>query len=129
MPEYKKAEVKKARGMWPLYGLLMAIAAGGIAYVLAPRVLEYIYSRSANFGIGSLTTNQVELFIGAIIFFILVSLGGLIVAIFMPKRKEDSVQDAFLKKQKDQMVKDEKARRVRKAMIERELKKNNKRMS
>ncbi len=127
MPEYRKPEVKQARGMWPVYGLLMMVAAAGIAYVFAPDAYNLL-NRNPNFSVGTFTRDEVELFLGAIIFFIIVALGGLIIALFMPKRKVDDVQDAFLRKQKAGMIKDEKARRVRRTMIERELKKSNKRL-
>lgn len=126
MPEYRKAEVKQARGLWPLYGLLMMIAAGGIAWVLAPEVYTML-NRNRNFSIGTFSPSEVKLLITAVLFFVIVSIGGLIIAMFMPKRKDD-VQDAFLRKQKAEMTKEEKARKIRRSMIERELKKTNKRL-
>jgi hypothetical protein len=127
MPEYRKAEVKKPRGLWPLYGLVMMIAAAGIGWALAPELYRLL-NRNSGFSIGTFTPDQVKLFLAGIIFFIVVAIGGLIIALFMPKRKEDTVQDAFLKKQKQAMVKEEKARRVRRSIIEHELKKSNKRI-
>lgn len=128
MPQYRKVEKKKSKGLWPLYGLLMAVAAGAIAYVLAPQLLAFVLRRSPSFSIGTLSRDQVELLFGGIIFFVIIAVGGMIIAAFMPKKKMDEVQDKHLRKQKEQMIKDEKARRIRRAMVEREMKKHNKRL-
>ena len=68
-----------------------------------------------------------RLFFTAIIFLVLGSIAGLIVAFAKPKPKR-KVMDTDLVKQKAAMREEEKRRRARKVVIEHEMKKRNKRL-
>jgi hypothetical protein len=124
---FRQAEKKARRGLWPLYGLLMAIALGVIAYILAPMLLQFVRSRSANFSIGNLTTQQVELLFAGIIFFVLLGIGTLILGLTVPKKKSE-VLDAKLVKERKQMEVERRAKKKRQMEIARKLRESNKRL-
>lgn len=124
---FRKAEKKSKRGMWPVYGLLMAIALGAIAYVLAPVLLQFVRSRSANFSIGNLTIEQVELLFAGIIFFVLIGIATLILAALTPKKKSE-VLDAVLVKERKQMELERRAQKKQQMEIARKMRQSNKRL-
>lgn len=125
--DYKVPEKKARRGLWPLYGLLMAAALGAISWVLAPQLLEFVRRRSPRFGIGSLTEDQVVLFFAAIIFLVLLGIGTLILAFAAPKKKSE-VKDKQLVKERAHMQAEDKARRKRQREIQRKLREQNRRL-
>lgn len=128
MQDYKPAPKPKSKGLWPVMGLLMAIALGIISYFLAPSVQRIVIQITRGGFTGQeLPPDQMRLFFTGLVFLVLGSVAALIVAFARPKPKR-KVMDADLVKQKDEMRLEEKRRRARKAMIEHEIKKSNKRL-
>jgi hypothetical protein len=127
LKDYKEPEKKQRRGMWPVYGLFMAIALGAISYVLSPELLKFIRQRSPNFSIGTLPEDQVLLFFGGIIFLILLSFGTLIIAAAVPKKK-NQVKDAELVREKKAIEAEQRARKKRQLEIQRKTRDQNRRL-
>ena len=124
---FRQAEKKSKRGLWPLYGLLMAIALGAIAYVTAPLLLDFVDSRSPNFSIGNLSEDQVKLLFAGIIFFVLLGIMTVILGVTVPKKKSE-VLDAALVKERKAMEAERRAQKKRQMEIARKLRESNKRL-
>jgi hypothetical protein len=124
---YRQAEKKSRRGLWPVYGLLMAIALGAIAYVTAPLLFNFVDSRSPNFSIGNLSKDQVLLLFAGIIFFVLLGIATLVLGLTVPKKKSE-VLDATLVKERKAMDAEKRARKKRQMEIARKLREQNKRI-
>ena len=125
---YRPPVKKKLKGMWPVYGFLMALALGAIAFVLAPNVQRMVIQITrGNFTGQELPPEQMRLVFTGIIFLVLGSIAALIVAFAMPKKKSQ-VQDAEMRKHKEVIKKEDRARKVRSRVIEHEMKKQNKRI-
>jgi hypothetical protein len=127
LQDYKIPEEKPRRGLWPLYGLLMALAVGAISYVLAPELLRFVRSRSQDFNIGNLTEEQVILLFAGVIFLVLMAIATLILAFAAPKKKSQ-VKDASLVKEKKLMEAERRARKKRQLEIQRKLREQNRRV-
>lgn len=128
MQDYKPPPKPKSKGLWPVYGLLMAVALGIISYFIAPTVQRMVIQiTKGGFTGQELPPDQMRLFFTGLVFLVLGSIAALIVALARPKPKR-KVMDADLVKQKDAMRLEEKRRRARKAVIEHEMKKRNKRL-
>jgi hypothetical protein len=124
---YRQAEKKNRRGLWPVYGLVMAIALGAISYVLAPVLLQFVRGRSPRFSVGDLTTQQVELLFAGIIFFVLIGITTIILGLTVPKKKNE-VLDAALVKERKAVDAEKRARKKRQLEIARKLRESNKRV-
>jgi len=72
---------RRRQAWWPLYGLILMIAMAGIAIPLAPMVSE-ITLKALNPGVPKDTWTII---IGALIFFLLLMVAGMLFAIFAPK--------------------------------------------
>lgn len=110
-----------------MYGLLMALALGVIAWVLAPMLLQFVRSRSPQFSVGDLTTQQVELLFAGIIFFVLLAIATLILAVTAPKKKGE-VLDATLVKERKQMDAEMRAKKKRQQELARKMRESNRRV-
>ncbi len=126
LKDYKEPEAKR-RGMWPVYGLLMAIALGAISYVAAPELLKFVRQRSPSFNIGTLSEQEVELFFAGIIFLVLLSFATLIIAAAVPKKKSD-VKDTDLVKEKKLIEAERRAHRKRQLEMQRKTREQNRRL-
>jgi uncharacterized membrane protein HdeD (DUF308 family) len=124
---FSQVEKKAKRGLRPFFGLLMAIALGVIAYVLAPVLFNFVDSRSPNFSIGNLSKDQVLLLFAAIIFFVLLGIFTLILGLTVPKKKSE-VLDAALVKERKAMEAERRAKKKRQLEIARKLREQNKRL-
>lgn len=124
---YRQADKKSKRGLWPVYGLLMAIALGAISFVLGPMLVDFIDSRSANFSIGNLPPEHVDLLFAGIIFFVLLGIATLILGVTVPKNKSE-VLDATLVKERKAMEAEKRAQKKRQMEIARKLRDSNKRL-
>ena len=124
---YRQAEKKSRRGLWPVYGLVMAIALGAIAYITAPLLLQFVKGRSPNFSIGNLPPEHVELLFAGIIFFVLLGIATLILGMTVPRNKNE-VMDATLVKERKAMDAEKRARKKRQLEIARKLREQNKRV-
>ena len=126
LQDYKEPE-KRRKGLWPVYGLFMGLAAAAIAYVLSPILYRFVQQRSPRFSIGTLTPNQVQLFFGIIIFLVVISIGSLLLALAAPKKKS-VVSEAKLAKEKVKMDAALRARRKRQRELNRKMRAENKRL-
>lgn len=127
MQDYTIPPKEKKRGMWPLYGLLMAIAAGAFAYVIGPELIPVVRNiTSGGFTGQELPPEQMRLAFMAVTFLVLVTIGALIVAIAMPKKKS-RVKENDLRKEKVLVQKEEKRRRARQLIMEQKMKEQNRR--
>jgi hypothetical protein len=128
MQDYKPAPKPKSKGLWPVMGLLMAVALGVISYFLAPSVKDIVIRiTKGGFTGHELPPDQMQLFFTGLVFLVLGSIAALIVAMAKPKPKR-KVMDTDMVKQKEAMRHEEKLRKTRKMVIEREMKKTNKRL-
>jgi len=128
MQDYRPPPKPKSKGLWPVFGLLMAIALGIISYFIAPYAKDIVIRITrGGFSGQELPPDQMTLFFTVIVFLILGSIAALIVAFAKPKPKR-KVMDTDLVKQKEEMREEEKRRRARKLVIEREMKKQNRRL-
>ena len=126
---YRVHEEKPRRGLWPVYGLMMAVSMGAIAYVLAPQLLRYVRNRSPQFSIGTLTDQEVTLLYGIIIFLVLITIGTLLLAIFVPRRRgADAITDKVMVKQKKLAEAEERARKKRQLELARKNREQSKRL-
>lgn len=115
----------KSKAMWPLLGLLMAIAAAMFAYVLGPKLIPVVRQiTNGGFSGSELPREQMNLAFMVITWIVLIGFGGLIVALFMPKKKL-VVKEKDLHKQRNLKLEDEKRRRVRARVVEHQIKKTN----
>lgn len=127
MQDYTIPPKEKKRGMWPLYGLLMAIAAGAFAYVIGPELIPVVRNITRGSFTGQeLPPEQMRLAFMAVTFLVLVTIGALIVAIAMPKKKS-RVKENDLRKEKVLVQKEEKRRRARQLIMEQKMKEQNRR--
>lgn len=127
MQDYTIPPKEKKRGMWPLYGLLMAIAAGAFAYVIGPELIPVVRNITRGGFTGQeLPPEQMRLAFMAVTFLVLVTIGALIVAMAMPKKKS-RVKENDLRKEKVLVQKEEKRRRARQLIMEQKMKEQNRR--
>jgi type VI protein secretion system component VasK len=124
---YKVQKVTRRRGLWPFYGLLMAVALGAISYILSPQLVLFVRRQSPEFSIGDLTPDQVRLFFAGVIFLVLLSVVTLILAVAAPRKKSD-VKDRHLLKEKQAMEAARRTRRKRQLQVERKMRQQNKRL-
>ena len=108
MSQIKLAETRRRRGLWPVMGLLLAIALGIISYFLAPTVIQLTRQLLPQFRTGGIPGDQLRLIFTALTFVVLLLVTALLVAIFMPK-KPMLVKESDLKKEREQMLAERKA--------------------
>ena len=127
LQDYNIEDYKKSRGLWPVYGLVLAVALGAIAYLLAPRLYDFVLTRSPSFNIGTYTREQVELFFAGIIFFVLLAITAGFVAMFVPRKKTD-VKDTDLVKERKQAEAERRARKKRQLKMARQAREEYRRL-
>lgn len=125
--DYNIKDYKRSRGLWPLYGLVLAIALGAIAYVLGPKLYDFVLDRSPNFNTGTYTREQVELFFAGIIFLVLLAIVAGFVAMFAP-RKKTTVKDTDLIKERKQREAARRARKKRQMQLDRQAREEYRRL-
>jgi hypothetical protein len=130
MSQVKLAENKRRRGLWPVMGLLLALALGAISYLIAPSVEDAIKDLLPQFSTSGMPASQVRIVFTLLTFVVLISFAALFVALFMPKRPLQ-VRESDLKKERDQMIQAKKAEKVRQRKInietQRQLREKNRR--
>lgn len=127
LQDYNIEDYKKRRGLWPLYGLVLAIALGAISYVLGPKLYDFVLTQQPNFNTGTYTRQQVELFFAGIIFLVLIAIAGGFVAMFAP-RKRTTVKETDLVKERKQKEAVRRARKKRKMQMERQAREEYRRL-
>ncbi|GIL08876.1 MAG: hypothetical protein BroJett033_3870 [Chloroflexota bacterium] len=125
MGEYRIKAKPKRRGMWPVIGLVLALALGVIAWVVAPAVYAFIRQRLPAFSIGAFTEQQMTIFVAVLVFALLVALASVIVAAFAPRRGKYDTRDAALRKEKNAMLREERERKERRREVEAKTRKYN----
>lgn len=118
----KKKNEKKV-GLWPVYGLFSAIAAGGIAYVLAPHIMP-ILGLTGN----ELPDNQMYWVVMLVVFLVLVTVFSLILALFIPKNPMH-IKEKDLRKEKEVAYKRKLSNQKRQRELAREVRKQTKDIS
>lgn len=109
---------KNNRAFWPVFGLVMAVAAGVLAYVAGPGVTSWLRSTLPSFPQGG----NVQLYVTIIIFVIILSLAALIVAAAAP-RKKGQVTEMAMTKERDDMLAMKRARKARQREINKKARK------
>ena len=110
MTQFKKP---RRNAYWPVLGLLLALAAGVLAFLAAPAVNQALDSSLPNYPTPTPTLNWM---VTAVLFIVFVLIGGLVVAVATPKKKAQ-VTDVMLTKEREKMVHYNKARKVRQREI------------
>lgn len=110
---------KRATGFrryWPVLGFFLIVVLGVISYFLAPSVIDWAADNLNGFTGRELPQLTMRIGFAVVIFVVLLSIFGLILAAFAPKRKLDTVKDADLVKSRAEMLKrrEEEKRRQRK---------------
>lgn len=115
----------KSKAMWPLLGLMMAVAAAMFAYVIGPELIPVV-SRLTRGGFtgNEIPPDQMDLAFMVITWIVFIAIGGLIVAMFMPKKKA-VVKEKELRTQREHKLSEQKRRRVRARVVEHQIKKTN----
>ena len=115
----------KSKAMWPLLGLMMAVAAAMFAYVIGPELIPVVRQITrGGFSGNEIPRPQMELAFMVITWIVFIAIGGLIVAMFMPKKKT-IVKEKDLRTQRELKLEDQKRRRVRARVVEHQIKKTN----
>ena len=122
MSQIKVLEKRRKRGLWPIIGLLLAIALGVISYVLAPTVITWLRDRNARFGL-TLDPQVFQLLIAGVIFVILITIFALIVAAATPK-KMINVKETDLIKERMQGKMHKQYEQKRQRQLNRKLREN-----
>jgi len=113
MSQVRIAEKKRSRALWPVIGLLLAVALLAISYVLAPILVTWLRSISPQFsqGVRAMTTSTVNLLFTGLLFLVLGALSALIIALLAPK-KAINVKYTDLIKERDAIEAEKKRRRL-----------------
>lgn len=115
--EYVRVKKKKSplRVLFPLFGFIMAIALGAIAYILSPDAHELLIKYVDNFP----ADEQIQYVVAGVLFVVLVLFAGMIYAMFAPKPPKQ-VTEKELQRLKDAKEKERRARKRRRRQIYRE---------
>lgn len=116
MSQIKLAQTKRRRGLWPVMGLLLAVALGVISYIFAPNIIQLTRQLLPQFRPAGMPQEQLRLVFTVLTFAVLLAFSALLVAIFMPK-KRTVIKDTDLKKERDEMIAYKRADRQRQRQI------------
>lgn len=117
MGQYRVKTERKKRGMWPLIGLILALALGAISWIAAPAVYAFLRQRLPQLNSGAFSEQQMTLFVAILVFALLAALAALIVAAFAPRKGKHDTRDAALRKEKNAMLREEQERKKRKREV------------
>lgn len=118
-----KNKNEKKTGLWPVYGLFSAIAAGAIAYVISPQVMSLLGLKG-----NELPNGQMQWVMMFVVFLILVTLFSLVLAIFIPKNPMH-IKETDLRKEKIATEKRKQANQKRQRELARQQRQNTKDIS
>ncbi|GEM_PF-1037195 len=122
MSQVKIAQKRRSRGLFPVIGLLLAVALGVISYVLAPYGVEWLKSQNGRFG-NTLEPQVLQLLVAAGIFGVLLTIVALIVAVATPKKMID-VKETDLVKERVQRKAYKEMEHKRQRQLNRKLREN-----
>ncbi|MCL4251529.1 MAG: hypothetical protein KJ065_25480 [Anaerolineae bacterium] len=112
MSQVRMAHKKNRRALWPVMGLIMAVALGAIAWLGKDFVMNLLPA-SVRSQLTRLPGIQGEVAVAVFMFVIMLGVVAVIVAIAAPKRRIN-VKEQDMLKEREQMVR-EKAARERRA--------------
>ncbi len=108
MSQARIAEKKTRRALWPVMGLILAVALGAIAWFSKEAVIG-ILPATVRIQLDRLPGIQGELAVAAFIFVIMLGIVAIIVAVAAPKRRIN-VKEKDMFKERDKMLRDNAAR-------------------
>jgi hypothetical protein len=109
------------RRFWPVIGFFLIIALGAIAWTIAPKVIELAESTFPNFRNNGLPEQYLLIGFAALTFFIMVAIVALVLAIFAPKRKIESIKDGDLVKARAAMIKQKEFEKRRQRRVNQQM--------
>jgi hypothetical protein len=112
---------KGFRRYWPVVGFFLFIALGAIAWIAAPYIIQAAKSMFPQFDTRALPELYMRLGFAAFTFFIMVAIVALILAIFAPKRKIESIKDADLVKDRAAMLKQKEFEKRRQRRVNQQM--------
>jgi hypothetical protein len=116
-------EKKRSRALFPVMGLLLAVALGAIAWFVTPAIMEW---QAIPANIRGLLRNlpglQGELAVAAALFVTMLAIVSIIVAIATPK-KAINVKDTDILREREQMIRDRNYKQVQAQRIAQENRK------
>lgn len=110
-------EARRNQAWWGIAGLILAIAFGAIAYILSESVSQQTLRL-----VPGIAESTWRIIVGAAIFVGLVSVFGILFAIFAPKRK-DKFNERELDKERRQLWAEEKAKKIRQKEVRKQISK------
>jgi MFS family permease len=110
-------EARRNQAWWGIAGLILAIAFGAIAYILSESVSQQTLRL-----VPGIAESTWRIIVGAAIFVGLVSVFGILFAIFAPKRK-DKFNERELDKERRQLWAEEKAKKMRQKEVRKQISK------
>ncbi len=112
-------EKKKRTGLRPLVGLVLGAACLILGWFAAPSVILWLKDQNASFGRG-MEESTLHLFIAGMIFLVLITIVGLIVAAATPK-KAMNVKETDLTKERIQMMQAKEYEKKRQQKLNRQM--------
>jgi uncharacterized membrane protein len=113
----RKARGTSIRAFFPILGLILMIAFGAVAYVLAPSLTTILENSGLIGGLSPELYERMDLISGVIIFMVMMLFTGLIYAIVAPKPKR-AVTERDLDRERKARIAAEQAAKVQKKKIQ-----------
>jgi type VI protein secretion system component VasK len=114
-------EKKRSRALYPVMGMLLAVAIAVIAYMIAPDVIAWLRTNLRGFQTRGVPPEQLRLMISALIWLVLISCVALAVALFAP-RKQLNIKDSDLSKERKDLQEQKRQDRMRQRRINQQMK-------
>lgn len=111
---------KGIRRYWPVFGFLMVIALGAIAYVLAPAAIDVTRKIIPQFRGSELPKLQMQWIFTGVVFVILGLIAAAIVALTAPRSKMN-VKESSLTKEREAMLRERQLQKKRQQDINRKM--------
>ncbi|MCC6612537.1 MAG: hypothetical protein IT320_03605 [Anaerolineae bacterium] len=108
MSQARIAQKRTRRALWPVMGLILAIALGAIAWLAKDPVMAALPA-NVRTQLGRLPGVQGEVAVAAFLFLIMLGIVAIVVALAAP-RKRINVKDQDMLKERDNMLRDKAAR-------------------
>ena len=108
-------EARRNQAWWGIAGLILSIAFGAIAYILSESAAQQTLRL-----VPGIAPETWRIIVGGAIFVGLVSIFGIVFAIFSPKRK-DKLNERELDKERRQMWAEENAKKMRQKEVRKQI--------
>jgi hypothetical protein len=99
----QKERTDGLRKFWPVIGFIMLIALGFIAYAVSPSLISWASKQFPNFQ-GSPNDPTVRAGFSFMVFVVLSSIAGLLMAVAIPRRKIEKVSEGKLAQERKEML-------------------------